>query len=151
MHPKRPDLVAIEAQITHATRKIKNAEKSKEELVKQKKQLEVKVNALQQELVSVRKAAERAQGSSPSNSRSFWSNEVSRGATEGVQTQRRSDRRGPGGVSETVRFSSILTRSFRSHVFLTAKPPLVSWPWTNANLSNRLPVKKRRPHERWLS
>ncbi|KAF8869575.1 cohesin complex subunit psm1 [Gymnopilus junonius] len=61
LEAKKPELVATEAQITHATRKMNNAEKSKDELVKNKKQLEVKVNALQQELVTVRKAAQKAQ------------------------------------------------------------------------------------------
>jgi len=39
-----------------------NAEKSKEEIAKTKAQLQAKVTSLQQELVSVKKAAERAQG-----------------------------------------------------------------------------------------
>ncbi|KAF8872389.1 cohesin complex subunit psm1 [Gymnopilus junonius] len=59
LEAKKPELVATEAQITHATRKMNNAEKSKDELVKNKKQLEVKVNALQQELVTVKKAAQK--------------------------------------------------------------------------------------------
>ena len=39
-----------------------NAEKSKEDVAKTKAQLQAKVTSLQQELVSVKKAAERAQG-----------------------------------------------------------------------------------------
>ncbi|KAF8892810.1 hypothetical protein CPB84DRAFT_1816222 [Gymnopilus junonius] len=54
LEAKKPELIATKAQITHATRKMNNAEKSKDELVKNKKQLEVK-------LVTVRKAAQKAQ------------------------------------------------------------------------------------------
>ena len=54
--------MATEAQITHANRKMKNALKSKEDLAKNQIQLEAKVAALQQELASVGRAAERAQG-----------------------------------------------------------------------------------------
>lgn len=54
--------MATEAQITHATRKMNNARKTKEDLVKNQTQLEAKVAALQQELATVGKAAERAQG-----------------------------------------------------------------------------------------
>ncbi|KIM37018.1 hypothetical protein M413DRAFT_448746 [Hebeloma cylindrosporum] len=61
LEAKRPDLVATEAQITHATRKMKNALKTKEDLVKNQTQLEAKVAALQQELATVGRAAERAQ------------------------------------------------------------------------------------------
>jgi len=39
-----------------------NAEKSKEDVSKTKAQLQAKVTSLQQELVSVKKAAEHAQG-----------------------------------------------------------------------------------------
>ncbi|KAF8196098.1 hypothetical protein BJ912DRAFT_127207 [Pholiota molesta] len=59
---KRPELVAIEAQITHSTRKLNNAAKSKEDLAKTESQLQAKVASLQQELVTVGKAAQRAQG-----------------------------------------------------------------------------------------
>ncbi|CAA7261205.1 unnamed protein product [Cyclocybe aegerita] len=58
---KRPELVATDAQITHATRKMNNASKTKEDVAKTESQLQAKVTALQQELASVRKAAERAQ------------------------------------------------------------------------------------------
>jgi structural maintenance of chromosome 1 len=54
--------VATEAQIIHATRKINNALKSKGDLAKNQTQLEAKVAALQQELATVGRAAERAQG-----------------------------------------------------------------------------------------
>jgi structural maintenance of chromosome 1 len=54
--------VATEAQISHATRKMTNARKTKEDLAKNQTQLEAKVAALQQELATVGKAAERAQG-----------------------------------------------------------------------------------------
>lgn len=59
---QRPELVATEAQIVHANRKMNNAAKNRDDLSKNKTQLETKVNALQQELSSVKKAAERAQG-----------------------------------------------------------------------------------------
>jgi len=59
---KKPELVATDAQITHATRKLNNALKSKDELAKNEAQIETKVAALEKELVSVRKAAEKAQG-----------------------------------------------------------------------------------------
>ena len=57
------ELVATEAQIVHgyATQKMNNAENSKG-VTKTKAQLQAKVTSLQQELVSVKKAAERAQG-----------------------------------------------------------------------------------------
>ncbi|KAF8957847.1 condensin complex subunit SMC1 [Flammula alnicola] len=58
---KRPELVATEAQITHATRKLNNALKSKEDVAKNEAQLQAKVAALQQELTTVGKAAQRAQ------------------------------------------------------------------------------------------
>lgn len=54
--------MATEAQITHATRKMNNARKTKEDLAKNQIQLEAKVAALQQELATVGRAAERAQG-----------------------------------------------------------------------------------------
>jgi structural maintenance of chromosome 1 len=59
---QRPELVSTEAQLAHSTRKINNAVKSKEALSKSETQLQAKVTSLQQELASVTKAAERAQG-----------------------------------------------------------------------------------------
>jgi len=50
---QRPELVSTEAQIVHATRKMNNAEESKEDVAKTKAQLQAKVTSLQQELVSV--------------------------------------------------------------------------------------------------
>ena len=60
---QRPELVATEAQILHATRKMNNAAKSKEELLKNKSHLQTKVSSLEQELGSVKRAADRVQGS----------------------------------------------------------------------------------------
>jgi len=59
---QRPDLVATEAQITHATRKLNNAQKTREEVGKSEENLRLRVNGLQKELVSVKKAADAAQG-----------------------------------------------------------------------------------------
>ncbi|TFK38253.1 condensin complex subunit SMC1 [Crucibulum laeve] len=58
---KRPDLVAIEAQITHATRKMNNALRTQEDVTRNTGTLQAKVDSLQKELESVRKAADRAQ------------------------------------------------------------------------------------------
>ncbi|EDR03647.1 condensin complex subunit SMC1 [Laccaria bicolor S238N-H82] len=58
---KKPELVTIEAHITHATRKMNNAEKSKEELVKDLKTRQEKFDRLQTELKSVRRDADKAQ------------------------------------------------------------------------------------------
>ena len=57
-----PDLVSTEAQLAHSRRRLKNAIKSKETLAKSETQLQTKLTSLQQELASVTKAAERAQG-----------------------------------------------------------------------------------------
>lgn len=58
---KRPELVAAEAQITHTTRKINNALKTKEEVARNEEKLADKVAMLEKELVSVRKAADAVQ------------------------------------------------------------------------------------------
>jgi structural maintenance of chromosome 1 len=55
-------LVSTEAQLAHSTRKLNNAIKSKEALSKSENQLQAKLTSLQEELASVTKAAERAQG-----------------------------------------------------------------------------------------
>ena len=55
-------MVSTEAQLAHSRRKLNNAIKSKETLSKSETQLQTKLTSLQQELVSVKKAAERAQG-----------------------------------------------------------------------------------------
>jgi hypothetical protein len=62
MMMQRPELVSTEAQLAHSTRKLNNAIKSKEALSKNETQLQTKVRSLQQELASVTKVAERAQG-----------------------------------------------------------------------------------------
>ena len=59
---QKPELVTIEAHITHATRKMNNAEKSKEEVVKDLKTRQEKFDRLQTELKSVRRDANKAQG-----------------------------------------------------------------------------------------
>ncbi|KAJ7068585.1 condensin complex subunit SMC1 [Mycena amicta] len=58
---KRPDLVTAEAQITHAKRKLANATKIKGDLETQREALQTRVNKLQKELASVKKAADAAQ------------------------------------------------------------------------------------------
>ena len=55
-------MVSTEAQLAHSRRKLNNAIKSKETLSKSETQLQTKLTSLQQELASVTKAAERAQG-----------------------------------------------------------------------------------------
>lgn len=54
--------MAIDAQITHATRKMNNALKTKEDVVKIQETSQAKVDALQKELVAVKRAADAAQG-----------------------------------------------------------------------------------------
>ncbi|KAL4266841.1 SMC family protein [Pleurotus pulmonarius] len=61
LEAKRPELVAIDAQISHSTRKLNNAQKNREELEKSRDALQSKVDALQKELVSVKRAAKAAQ------------------------------------------------------------------------------------------
>ncbi|KAF8650227.1 hypothetical protein AX16_005342 [Volvariella volvacea WC 439] len=58
---KRPDLVAIEAQITHATRKLNNATKAKDDVSRTAAVLENKLKALQSELDTVKRQAQEAQ------------------------------------------------------------------------------------------
>ncbi|PPQ75489.1 hypothetical protein CVT24_013353 [Panaeolus cyanescens] len=64
----KPELVAAETQIQHSTRKLNNAKKTQEELLKNEQQFKVKVAALQKELENVRRAAERAQEEQRKNS-----------------------------------------------------------------------------------
>lgn len=59
---QRPDLAAVEAQITHTTRKINNATKTMEEVDRNETKLSERVQSLQNELASVKKAADAAQG-----------------------------------------------------------------------------------------
>ncbi|KAK7062210.1 structural maintenance of chromosomes protein [Favolaschia claudopus] len=58
---KRPDLVTAEAHIAHSKRKVDNATKAKAELERQQATQQTKVNNLQKELASVKKAADAAQ------------------------------------------------------------------------------------------
>ncbi|KAG6898016.1 hypothetical protein C0992_007012 [Termitomyces sp. T32_za158] len=58
---KRPDLVAVEAQITHSTRKINNAIKTRDEVARNEQKLRNQVESLEKELASVRRAADLAQ------------------------------------------------------------------------------------------
>lgn len=62
---QRPDLVTTEAHITHATRKLNNALKTKAEVEKSQESLQLRVDNLEKELISVKKAADAAQGSLP--------------------------------------------------------------------------------------
>ncbi|KAJ6610416.1 condensin complex subunit SMC1 [Mycena sp. CBHHK59/15] len=58
---KRPDLVTVEAHIAHAKRKLANAMKTKAEVEGGREALQTRVNNLQKELMSVKKAADAAQ------------------------------------------------------------------------------------------
>ncbi|KAJ7497178.1 condensin complex subunit SMC1 [Mycena latifolia] len=58
---KRPGLVTAEAHIAHSKRKLTNATKAKGELEGQRETLQTRVNNLQKELTSVKKAADAAQ------------------------------------------------------------------------------------------
>ncbi|KAJ3798658.1 condensin complex subunit SMC1 [Lentinula aff. detonsa] len=58
---KRPDLVAVEAQITHSTRKINNAQKTKQDVAKTQSDLEGRVHNLETELAKVKRDADKAQ------------------------------------------------------------------------------------------
>ncbi|KAG2008796.1 cohesin complex subunit psm1 [Coprinopsis cinerea AmutBmut pab1-1] len=57
---KKPDLVSIEAQITHATRKLENALKSQSDIASNEKTLRARVATLKKDLEIVRKDAEKA-------------------------------------------------------------------------------------------
>jgi hypothetical protein len=59
---QKPDLVALEAQIAHGTRKVNNALKAKEESAKTEENLAQKVGNYEKELASVKRAADEAQG-----------------------------------------------------------------------------------------
>lgn len=104
--------MATEAQITHATRKINNARKTKEDLAKNQNQLEAKVAALQQELATVGRAAERAQGAVSFVELYNQTYILVRGATKGVPAQCRSERRELGGISAAVCISIISRQTF---------------------------------------
>lgn len=54
--------MAVDAQITHITRKLNKVQGLRDELVKNEEQLQLKVDGLQKELVTVKKAADAAQG-----------------------------------------------------------------------------------------
>ncbi|THU82274.1 condensin complex subunit SMC1 [Dendrothele bispora CBS 962.96] len=58
---KKPELVAADAQIAHSTRKINNAQKNREEILKTEQEVQVRVNNLLSELDTVKKAADAAQ------------------------------------------------------------------------------------------
>ncbi|KAE9404591.1 condensin complex subunit SMC1 [Gymnopus androsaceus JB14] len=58
---KRPDLVSVEAQMTHSTRKVNNATKTQQEVAKTQSELEDRVNNLQAELAKVKRDADKAQ------------------------------------------------------------------------------------------
>ncbi|KAJ3549243.1 hypothetical protein NMY22_g966 [Coprinellus aureogranulatus] len=57
---KKPELAALEAQITHATRKLQNAQKSQAEIAKSEDQIRAKVDNLKKELTLVKREAEKA-------------------------------------------------------------------------------------------
>ena len=58
---KRPDLVAVDAQIAHITRKMNNATKTKEDVSKSVETIGTRLEALKKELASTKKAADKAQ------------------------------------------------------------------------------------------
>ncbi|KAF5373789.1 hypothetical protein D9758_000684 [Tetrapyrgos nigripes] len=58
---KKPELVAADAQIAHSTRKINNAKKNKEDILKTQQDVQTRVNNLLSELETVKKAADAAQ------------------------------------------------------------------------------------------
>jgi structural maintenance of chromosome 1 len=59
---QKPDLVALEAQITHSTRKLGSATNTKAETEKTEAKLAGTVEGYERELVSVKRAADKAQG-----------------------------------------------------------------------------------------
>ena len=102
---QRPDLVSTDAQLAHSRRKLNNAIKSKEALSKSETQLQTKLTSLQQELASVTKAAERAQGATTQLMifmRIFISCLHSRGTPTDFWTQRGLGRGEFGRISSTV-------------------------------------------------
>ncbi|KAL0960255.1 hypothetical protein HGRIS_011886 [Hohenbuehelia grisea] len=66
---KKPDLVATETQILHVTRKLNNAQKNQQDLLKDRDNLQKKVDALQGELLKVKQAADAAQAAQREASR----------------------------------------------------------------------------------
>jgi hypothetical protein len=102
---QRPELVSTEAQLAHSTRKLNNAIKSKQGLSKNETLLQTKVTSLQQELASVTKAAERAQGALSLSVISililtpYW---YSRGTSADFRTQCGIKRKEFGRISSTV-------------------------------------------------
>ena len=98
-------MVSTEAQLAHSRRKLNNAVKSKETLSKSETQLQTKLTSLQEELVSVKKAAERAQGATyptcdfHAQIHPFW---YSRGTPTDFRTQCGVGRGKSGRISSTV-------------------------------------------------
>ncbi|TEB34053.1 condensin complex subunit SMC1 [Coprinellus micaceus] len=56
---KKPELAAFEAQITHATRKLQNAQKTQGEIAKSEDQIRGKVDNLKKELAMVKREADK--------------------------------------------------------------------------------------------
>ena len=127
---QRPDLVSTDAQLAHSRRKLNNAIKSKEALSKSETQLQTKLTSLQQELASVTKAAERAQGATTQLMifmRIFISCLHSRGTPTEFRTQRCLGRGEFGRVSSTVSFTLSLLRCGALFMYyVIAKHPRVS-------------------------
>jgi structural maintenance of chromosome 1 len=61
-HTQKPDLVAIDAQIQHSTRKLNNAQKMGEQVRKDITRQQEKVDSLRNELARTKQAADAAQG-----------------------------------------------------------------------------------------
>ena len=59
---QKPELIAVEAQLAHSTKKIKNAENVREQVTQDEMKQKDKVRKLQGELESVQRAADAAQG-----------------------------------------------------------------------------------------
>ncbi|TFK46460.1 RecF/RecN/SMC protein [Heliocybe sulcata] len=66
LEDKKPDLVAIEGQIAHSARKLRNAQGIKEQVGKEEQKQEERLAQLMKELADVRKLADAAQGANSS-------------------------------------------------------------------------------------
>ncbi|EPQ50920.1 condensin complex subunit SMC1 [Gloeophyllum trabeum ATCC 11539] len=61
LEAKKPDLVAVEGQIAHSARKLRNAQNIREQVAKEEHKQQEKLTQLQKELAEVRKLADAAQ------------------------------------------------------------------------------------------
>jgi structural maintenance of chromosome 1 len=95
---QKPDLVALEAQIAHGPLKVNNALEAKEESAKTEENLAQKVENYENELVSVKRPADKAQGMIIS----CWSTFVSYSRPVVVEEQRRASQQNVALTEESL-------------------------------------------------